>query len=114
MKLYRALWNVQDSTGKFVPPGGEAKLDHETALALVAQGAVEAEPIGDAPALSDDERHTAVLKLVPDLSIGDFTQAGQLRAETRRRIAAALGFEPTDDEIRAAGEAYAKAQSGNA
>ena len=110
MKLYRTLWNVQDSTGKLVPPGGEAKLDDVSAAALIGAGAVAAEPLGDVSEISGHERLGAILAIVPTLQVADFTQAGQLRAEARRRIAAELGFEPDDGEIRAAGEAYAKAQ----
>lgn len=110
MQLYRAKWNVQDSTGALVPPGGEAKLNDTDAAALGDLGAIDREPIGDIPGLSAEERLAAVLALVPQLQVGDFTQAGQLRAEARRRIAGELGFEPTDDEIRATLEAYAKAQ----
>ena len=58
--------------------------------------------------LTPIERETAILGLVPGFTVGDFTNAGALRAEARRRLAAQLGFEPSDDEIRAAGEAYAK------
>lgn len=54
------------------------------------------------------EREAALLGLVPGFTIGDFTQAGMMRADARRRLAARLGFEPSDDEIRAAGEAYVK------
>ncbi|MGO4287214.1 hypothetical protein [Bosea sp. TAB14] len=140
MKLYRTIWNVQDSIGAFVKPGGEATLDAETATALAGLGAIHREPIGDAPAAVSEaftasaatvpvvpaavafpngeaapspgeQRLAAILALVPQLQVGDFTQAGQLRAEARRRISAELGFEPTDDEIRAAGEVYAKAQA---
>ncbi|SFD76402.1 hypothetical protein SAMN05428997_15312 [Bosea sp. CRIB-10] len=110
MKLYRAKWNVLDDTGKTVAPGGEAKLD-ASALALIAAGAIEPDPIGDVPPPSEDERLAAVLAIVPGLAVGDFTNGGQLRAEARRRIAAELGFEPSDDEIRAAADAYAKAGS---
>lgn len=109
MQLYRAKWNVQDSTGALVPPGGDAKLNDTDAAALSALGAIEREPIGEVPGLSTEERLAAVLEFVPKLQVGDFTQAGQLRAEARRRIAAELGFEPSDDEIRAAAEAYGKA-----
>jgi hypothetical protein len=134
MKLYRAKWHVQDSICALVKPGGEATLDAETAAALAGIGAIEPEPIGDAPAAvveafnhavtsvpvvppvvafpatgaAEDQRLAAILTIVPKLQVGDFTQAGQLRAEARRRMAGELAFEPTDDEIRAAGEAYAK------
>lgn len=114
MKLYRTIWNVLDATGKTIAPGGEAKLDDASAGALISARAIEPEPIGDAPAPSAEERLAAILALVPGLQIGDFTQTGQLRAEARRRIASEIGFEPTDDEIRAAGEAYAKAKPGEA
>lgn len=133
MKLYRTIWNVQDSLGAFVKPGAEATLDAKAATALADIGAVHREPIGDAPAAivetfnaavttfpvvppvtaipsAEDPRLAAVLEVAPKLQVGDFTLAGQLRAEARRRIAGELGFEPTDDEIRAAAEAYAKAQ----
>lgn len=111
MKLYRALCNVLDSTGAFVAPGGKAQLDDETHAALFGAGAVERDPLDEAPPASAEERLAAILAIVPSLTVGDFTQAGQLRAEARRRLAGELGFEPTDDEIRAAGEAYAKAQA---
>lgn len=140
MKVYRALWNVQGSLGAMAQPGGEVVLDATSAAALAKIGAIDPDPIGDAPAaivealldppasggpsviaikpelspdtpLTEELRRDAILALVPRLQVGDFTQAGQLRAEARRRIAAELGFEPTDDEIRAAGEAYAKANA---
>ncbi len=141
MKVYRALWNVQDSLGAMAQPGGEVVLDAASAAALAKIGAIHPDPIGDAPAAVveallappasggpseiavkpelgadtttpiEELRRDAILALVPRLQVGDFTQAGQLRAEARRRIAAELGFEPTDDEIRAAGEAYAKANA---
>lgn len=110
MKLYRAKWNVLDDTGKTVGPGGEARLG-ASAAALIAAGAIEPDPIGDVAAPSDDERLAAVLAIVPNLAVGDFTNAGQLRAEARRRLAAELGFEPSDDEIKAAADAYARAQA---
>lgn len=111
MKLYRTLWNVQDSEGAIVPPGRVATLDDQAAEALAALGAIDPKPVDDAQAPSAEERLVALLALVPTFQVGDFTQAGQLRAEARRRIAAELGFEPTDEEIRAAGEAYTKAQT---
>ncbi|PZU93120.1 MAG: hypothetical protein DI527_07680 [Chelatococcus sp.] len=114
MKLYRTLWNVLDATGKTIAPGGQAKLDDASAAALIAARAIEPEPIGDAPAPSDQDRLAAVLAIVPGLTMGDFTNAGLLRADARRRIAGQLGFEPTDEEIRAAAEAYAKAQQSSA
>lgn len=133
MQLYRTIWNVQDSLGAFVRPGGEAALEAAAATAFADLGAIQREPIGDVPAAiveafnatvatlpvappvtafpaPDDQRLAAVLAFVPKLQVGDFTQAGVLRAEARRRIAGELGFEPTDDEIRAAAEAYAKAK----
>ena len=61
--------------------------------------------------LTPVERETAILGLVPGFTVGDFTNAGTFRADARRRLAAQLGFEPSDDEIRAAGEAYAQANA---
>lgn len=110
MKLYRAIWNVQDVDG-LVAPGGLAKLDTDEALSLALLGAIEPDAVEDAPAASEEERAAAILAIVPSLTVGDFTNAGVLRAETRKRLAASLGFVPGDDEIKAAGEAYGKAQS---
>lgn len=59
-------------------------------------------------ALTPVERETAILGLVPGFTVGDFNRTGAMRAEARRRLAAQLGFEPSDDEIRAAGEAYTR------
>lgn len=78
-------------------------------------------PLVDAGVLSDgtlvgapegEERTAALVAFVQTLAIGDFTAAGGLRAEAKRRAIAALGFEPTDEELKAAAEAYAKAQAG--
>lgn len=113
MKLYRAIWNVQDADG-LVAPGGLAKLDTDAALSLALIGAIEPDAVEDAPPPSDEERAKAILALVPSLAVGDFTQAGALRAEARKRLASSLGFVPFDDEIKAAGEAYAKAQADQA
>ncbi len=113
MKLYRAIWNVQDAEG-IVAPGGLAKLEPDAALSLALIGAIEPDAVEDAPAPSDEDRAKAILALVPSLAVGDFTQAGALRAEARKRLASTLGFAPTDDEIKAAGEAYAQAQAGQA
>ncbi|KPH80526.1 hypothetical protein [Bosea vaviloviae] len=110
MKLYRAIWNVQDAGG-IVAPGGLAKLDTDAALSLALLGAIEPDAVEDAPEASEAERAAAILALVPSLAVGDFTNAGLLRAEARKRLAAALGFVPGDDEIKAAGEAYAKTQA---
>lgn len=112
MKLYRTTWNVQDSTGAFVQPGGTAKLDAASAVALAAAGAIEAEPLAEPAEPTAEQRLSAILALVPSLQLGDFTQTGQLRVDARRRLTGELGFEPSDDEIRAAGEAFAKAQTG--
>ncbi|SIP96089.1 HI1506-related protein [Bosea sp. TND4EK4] len=72
-------------------------------------------PLADGVAASPEkplppgtERLAALLELVPSFAIGDFTQAGLLRAEARRRIATQIGFEPTDEEVREVGEAYVK------
>lgn len=111
MKLYRAIWNVYGADG-IVAPGGLAKLDPDAALSLALIGAIEPDAVEDLAPPSDADRATAILALVPSLAVGDFTQAGTLRAEARKRLAATLGFVPTDDEIKAAGEAYAKAQAG--
>lgn len=111
MKLYRAIWNVQDAGG-IVAPGGLAKLDTDAALSLAALGAIEPDAVEDAPEASEAERAAAILTIVPSLAVGDFTNAGILRAEARKRVAAALGFVPSDDEIKAAGVAYAEAQAG--
>lgn len=111
MKLYRAIWNVQDADG-IVAPGGLAKLAPDAALSLALIGAIEPDAVEDAPSPTEEDRAKAVLALVPSLAVGDFTQGGALRAEARKRLASTLGFAPTDDEIKAAGEAYAKAQAG--
>lgn len=113
MKLYRAIWNVQDAGG-MVAPGGLARLDTDAALSLALIGAIEPDAVEDAPPPSEEDRAKAILALVPSLAVGDFTQAGALRAEARKRLASTLGFAPTDDEIKAAGEAYAQAQAGQA
>lgn len=111
MKLYRAIWNVQGACG-LVSAGGLAKLGPDEAQSLALLGAIEPDAVGDAPEATGDERAAAILAIVPTLAVGDFTKAGGLRAEARQRLTAALGFEPGDDEIKAAGVAYAEAQAG--
>lgn len=69
---------------------------------------VAASPETPKPLPEAQERLAALLALVPAFTVGDFTQAGLLRADARRRIVTELGFEPTDDEIREAGVAYAR------
>lgn len=78
-------------------------------------------PLVDAGVLSEgtpaaapegEERIAALDAFVQTLAIGDFTQGGGLRADAKRRAVATLGFEPTDEELKAAAEAYAKTQAG--
>lgn len=78
---------------------------------------IEARVLGEGDPIAapeGEDRTAALIAFVQTLAIGDFTSAGGLRAEARRRAIAALGFEPTDDELKAAAEAYAQSQAGSA
>ena len=72
---------------------------------VLGEGAVVAAPEGE-------ERSAALVEFFKTLAIGDFTAAGGLRVDAKRRAIAAIGFEPTDEELKAAAESYAKAQAG--
>ncbi len=71
---------------------------------VLGEGAVVAAPEGE-------ERSAALLDFFKTLTMGDFTAAGSLRVDARRRAVAAIGFEPTDEELRAAAEDFARAQA---
>lgn len=74
---------------------------------VLGEGAVVAAPVGE-------ERSAALVDFFKTLAMGDFTAAGGLRAEAKRRAIAAIGFEPTDEELKDAAQAYAKSQAGGA
>lgn len=111
-QTYPVLSNLLHDGTEYGPAGKRAiVLEDAAAQALVDAGVLgEGEPVAEAPVTPATaiEREAALLQLVPSFTVGDFTQAGLMRADARRRVAAQLGFEPSDDEIRAAGEAYAK------
>lgn len=65
-------------------------------------------------ALEGEERSAALVEFFKTLAMADFTAAGGLRAEAKRRAVAAIGFEPTDEELKAAAETYANTQAGGA
>ncbi len=92
--------------------------EHEQTIVLeekVAWPLIDAGVLGEgavvAP-LDDEERSAALVEFFKTLAMGDFTAAGGLRAEAKRRAIAAIGFEPTDEELKDAAVTFAKAQAG--
>ena len=99
--------------GKDYGPAEDDKtvvLDEKVGAPLVDAGVLREGSAVAAP--EGEERAAAVVAFFQTLTVGDFTQGGGLRAEARRRAATTLGFEPTDEELKAAAEAHAKAQAG--
>ena len=106
MGLYRAKWNVKDSAGRDVAIGGLAELTEADAVQLAGLGAIEPEAIVGASVLGPDERMTVLSGFIPSLALGDLSAAGTLSPEGELRIERAIGFVPTAEELRAAGEAF--------
>lgn len=106
MGLYRAKWNVKDSVGRDVEIGGLAQLNEADAVQLAGLGAIEPEAIVGVDVLGPDERMTVLSGFIPNLALGDLSDAGALSSEGELRIQKAIGFVPTTDELRAAGEAF--------
>jgi uncharacterized iron-regulated protein len=101
--------------GKSYGPGEKRKaitLDEDEADDLVAAGVLGEAGALDLSSATAEERSAAILDFVKSLAIADFTATGGLRADAKRRAISALGFEPSDEELRAAAEAFAKAQAG--
>ncbi|MBA4222223.1 MAG: hypothetical protein C0458_15960 [Methylobacterium sp.] len=111
-KLKHLVLSKLTFDGKDYGPAEDEKtivLDEKIAGPLVdagvlSEGAVVAAPEGE-------ERSAALVEFFKTLAMGDFTAAGGLRAEAKRRAIAAIGFEPTDEELRDAAKAFAEAQA---
>ncbi|MCP4562010.1 MAG: hypothetical protein GY873_08745 [Bosea sp.] len=102
--------------GKEYGPDDKRKtitLDDDDAEVLGAAGVLGSAGTLDLSNATAEERTAAILGFVKSLAIADFTAAGGLRADAKRRAISALGFEPTDEELRAVAEAIAKAQAGD-
>lgn len=111
-KSYPVLSNLQHDGRDYGPAHFERAivLEEKVAGPLIDAGVLgEGQEVGE---LQGEDRATALVAFVQTLAIGDFTAAGGLRAEAKRRAISALGFEPTDEELKAAAEAYANAQAG--
>lgn len=110
-KSYPVLSNLQHDGRDYGPAHFERAIVLEE---KVAGPLIDAGVLGEgveAAAPEGDDRAAALDGFVQTLTIGDFTGAGVLRAEARRRAASALGFEPTDEELKAAAQAYAERQT---
>lgn len=106
MGFYRVLWNVY-SGGRTYAPGDTVELDEAEAVKLAAQGSIDPTALLGGSVLGPDDRLTALSAFLPRLTIGDLAASGTFSPEGAARIEAAIGFLPTDDELRAAAEAYA-------
>ena len=110
-KSYPVLSNLQHDGRDYGPAHFERAivLEEKVAGPLIDAGVLgEGQEVGE---LQGEDRATALVAFVQTLAIGDFTAAGGLRAEAKRRAISALGFEPTDDELKAAAEAFARRQA---
>ena len=110
-KSYPVLSNLLHDGGEYAPgtKNNQVVMDELDADALIAAGV-----LGEGVALNLATPAEALAAIIPTLQVGDFTKAGIMTAEARRRLQAELGFEPDEAELRAAFEAYAKAKDGAA
>ncbi|MBN9438980.1 hypothetical protein [Bosea sp. (in: a-proteobacteria)] len=111
-KSYPVLSNLQHDGRDYGPAHFERAivLEEKVAGPLIDAGVLgEGEEVGE---LEGEDRTTALVQFVQTLAIDDFTIAGSLRVDAKRRAVAALGFDPTDDELKDA-IAAAKRQPGS-
>lgn len=110
-KSYPVLSNLLHDGQEYAPAtkNDAVVMDEGDADALLAAGV-----LGEGADLSAVAPAEALAAIIPTLQVGDFTKAGVLTAEARRRLQSELGFEPDEAELRAAFEAYAKAKDGAA
>lgn len=111
-KTYPVLSKLTHDGTDYGPAEHEKTIVLEETLAwslidagVLGEGAVVAAPEGE-------ERSAALVDFFKTLAMGDFTAAGGLRADAKRRAIAAIGFEPTDEELKDAAMTFAKAQAG--
>lgn len=107
-KSYLVLSNLLHNGVEYAPG---TKNDRVVMDELDADGLEAAGVIGKSAELTTATQAEALAAIIPSLQVGDFTKAGILTAEARRRLHAELGFEPDEAELRAAFEAYAKSKA---
>lgn len=108
---YPVLSNLLHDGQEYAPgtKNNAVVMDERAADGLIAAGV-----LGEGAPLDGLTPAEALAAIIPTLQVGDFTRAGILTAEARRRLHAELGFEPDETELRTAFEAYAKAKEGAA
>lgn len=110
-KSYRVLSPLKHDGESYHPDDprrASVDLTEDEAEALKPHGVI-GEPV--TPEQEAEARTQALVAFVGSLSIGDVTRKGALTAAARTRATQVLGFEPADDELRAAMDAYAKARA---
>lgn len=105
MGFYRAITNVQTLAG-IAGPNTIVQLTEAEAVKLASIGAIDPVAVAGENVLGQDDRLTALSAYIPTLMLGDLSDSGSFTPTGAERIRAALGFVPTDDELRAAGEAF--------
>ena len=106
MGFYRALTNVVTLAGVAASPNAIVELTEAEAVQLAAVGGIDPVAVVGETVLGPDDRLTALSGFIPNLMIGDMSEAGALSPEGSLRIERAIGFVPTVEELRAAGEAF--------
>ena len=106
MGFYRALTNVQTLAGVTASPNDLVELTEAEAVQLAAIGGIDPVAVAGKTVLGPDDRLTALAGFIHGLTLADMSPAGALSPEGALRVEAALGFVPTDDELRAAAEAF--------
>lgn len=124
--MYRALTPLKFG-GKRYGPGDPVPVDDEAAGPLVEAGligrdagapAAPAAPAktkrGKVPADAATLPFEALIAEIPNLTPADFNTDGSLKADVRKRLADTLGYIPTDQQIRDAGDEYGRRRNGGA
>ena len=106
MGFYRTITNVQTEAGIAAGPNAVVELSEAEAVRLAAIGGIHPVAVAGRTVLGPDDRLTALAGFMPGLTLADMSDAGSLSREGALRIEAALGFLPTDEELRASAEAF--------
>jgi hypothetical protein len=69
---------------------------------------------GKVPADAATLPFEALIAEIPNLTPADFNADGSLKADVRKRLADTLGYIPTDQQIRDAGDEYGRRRNGGA
>ena len=110
-KSYRILSPLRHDGEKYRPDDprrSSVDLTVEEAEALKPLGVI-GDPV--TPEQEAELRAAALAAFVPTLTVADVSRKGALTASARQRATETLGFEPADDEMKAALDTYAKARS---